>query len=399
MLEQSFPLRRLQCGLVVTIVALTAFLTTGVGAGADQPPQPASAPSNSDAPHGDLPTLKEAFKNYFVIGMAGDLPGNYSERELALVRQQFNAATPENCMKPGLVHPGEDRWRFERTDAFVNWCVENKIAVIHGHTLLWHQQTGDWFFEGGDKAAVVERMKKHIDGLVGRYKGKIYSWDVVNEAINDGGSPRSGQTENLRNSKWLQTVGPEYLTLAFKFAHDADPAAKLYYNDYGIEAGPKHASSMVLLRRLLKEGAPIHGVGIQGHWSTRHIPYDALDRSIADYASLGLKVAISELDVTIAGASGGQLDPPGGGRGRREVRPPTPEELQAQADAYAKLFAIFIKHKDTIERVTFWGLNDRRTWRYGQHPLLFDAENKPKSAFKAVIDEARRASGSSAAGR
>ncbi len=399
MLEQSLPLRRLQCGLVVTIVALTAFLTTGVGAGADPLPQPPSAPSRSDAPHGDLPTLKGAFTNYFVIGMAGDLPGNYSERELALVREQFNSATPENCMKPGLVHPSEDRWRFERTDAFVNWCVENKIAVIHGHTLLWHHQTGDWFFEGGEKAVVVERMKKHIDGLVGRYKGKIHSWDVVNEAINDGGNPRTGQTENLRNTKWLHVVGPEYLTLAFQFAHDADPAAKLYYNDYGIEAGPKHASSMVLLRRLLKEGAPIHGVGIQGHWSTRHIPYDALDRSIANYASLGLKVAISELDVTIAGASGGQLEPPGGGRGRREIRPATPEELQAQADAYAKLFAIFIKHKDTIERVTFWGLNDRRTWRYGQHPLLFDSENKPKSAFKAVIDEARRASGSSAAGR
>lgn len=377
---------------VVLLVIGASMVAVRAAQCADQAAGPTAVANGPVAADRAVASLKEVFKSQFVIGMAGDLPGNYSERELALVREQFNAATPENCMKPSLVHPSENHWRFERTDAFVNWCVENKISAIHGHTLLWHYQTGNWFFQGDDKAVVIQRMKSHIDGLMGRYKGKIHSWDVVNEAINDGGDARTGQTENLRNTGWLRTVGPEYLTLAFKFAHEADPAAQLYYNDYGIEAGPKHASSMVLLRRLLKEKAPIYGVGIQGHWSTRHIPYDELDRAIANYASLGLKVAISELDVTIAGASGGQLNPPGGGRGGREVRPPTPEELQAQADAYAKLFAIFIKHKDTIDRVTFWGLNDRRTWRYGQHPLLFDSENKPKSAFQAVIDEARRAS-------
>ena len=145
-------------------------------------------------------------------------------------------------------------------------------------------------------------MKDHINTLVGRYKGKIHSWDVVNEAINDGGNQETGQTENLRNSKWLQTLGPEFLTLAFKFAHDADPDAILYYNDYSIESGPKHDSSMVLLKRLLKDGAPIHAVGIQGHWRTGSVPYDDIDKAISDYASLGLKVSITELDVTIRGA-------------------------------------------------------------------------------------------------
>lgn len=381
--------RALPLGLLAIVVTFCSAISA---VSDDSSVRPAVAPSAAGTTDGAVPALKDVFKDHFLIGMAGDLPGNYSETELKLVRRQFNAATPENCMKPGLVHPSEGHWRFERTDAFVNWCVENKITAIHGHTLLWHQQTGNWFFQGDDKAVVVQRMKSHIDGLVGRYKGKILSWDVVNEAINDGGNARTSQTENLRNTAWLQAVGPEYLTLAFKFAHEADPAAQLYYNDYGIEAGPKHASSMVLLRRLLKEGAPIHGVGIQGHWSTRYIPYGEIDRAIANYASLGLKVAISELDVTIAGSSGGQFDSPGGGRGRREIRPPSAEELQTQADAYAKLFAIFIKHKDVIDRVTFWGLNDRRTWRYGQHPLLFDAESRPKSAFHAVIDETRRAS-------
>jgi GH35 family endo-1,4-beta-xylanase len=328
------------------------------------------------------PAIKDVYKNHFLIGMAGDIPGNYSPEEVDLVKGHFNVVTPENCMKPGPVHPGEDKWSFERPDALVKWCAENKIAV-HGHTLVWHAQTNNWFFTGGDKEVVTRRMKDHITTLVGRYKGKIQGWDVVNEAINDNGNAETAKAENLRNSPWLRAVGPEFLTLAFKFAHAADPDARLYYNDYGIEAGPKHESSMVLLRRLIKDGAPIHGVGIQGHWSTANVPYEALDKAIKDYASLGLKVSITELDVTIRGAAGGQFGP--GGR-PREVKPASPEDLKAQADAYAKLFAIFIKHKDVIERVTFWGLSDRRTWRFGQHPLIFDASNQRKPAYAAITD-------------
>jgi GH35 family endo-1,4-beta-xylanase len=331
---------------------------------------------------GPGPIIKDVYKSHFLIGMAGDIPGNYSVEELALVRGHFNVVTPENCMKPGPVHPAEDRWNFERPDALVKWCGENQLAVF-GHTLVWHAQTNPWFFAGGDKTLVTKRMKDHITTLVARYRGKVKGWDVVNEAINDRGDAESAKTENLRNSQWLRTVGPEFLTLAFKFAHEADPDAKLYYNDYSIETGPKHESSMVLLRRLLKDGAPIHGVGIQGHWSTTNVPYEAIDKAIRDYASLGLKVSITELDVTIRGAAGGRFGP---GRRPREVKPPSPEDLKSQADAYAKLFAIFIKHKDVIERVTFWGLSDHRTWRFGQHPLIFDAGNLPKPAYGAITD-------------
>lgn len=333
--------------------------------------------------------LKDAFKDSFRIGMAGDVPANYSEQELKTASEHFNAVTPENCMKPGPIHPEEERWQFEQADALVDWAMRNAMS-IHGHTLVWHAQTRDWFFRDGDKERVTQRLKDHIQTLVGRYRTRIHSWDVVNEAINDGGNEETSQTENLRNSRWMQIVGPEFLTLAFKFAHQADPDAVLYYNDYNIESGPKHASSLVLLKRLLQEGAPIHAVGIQGHWRSGGVPFDDIDRAISDYESLGLKVSITELDVTIRGASGGQLGRGFGREALRNASPPSLEDLKAQAEDYARLFAIFEKHKEVIERVTFWGLNDRRTWRFGQHPLLLDANNNPKPAYAAIVNNPER---------
>ena len=355
------------------------------------PAEPEPAPSATPAVEVNIDRIiKDAFKGSFRIGMAGDVPTRYSEQELGVAAEHFNAVTPENCMKSGPIHPDENTWQFARSDALVDWAVQNKMS-IHGHTLVWHSQTRDWFFRGGDKQVVTQRMKDHIHTLVGRYKGKIRSWDVVNEAISDGGNEETGGTENLRNSQWMQTLGPKFLTLAFQFAHEADPNALLYYNDYNIESGPKHASSMVLLQRLLKEGAPIHAVGIQGHWRTGRVPFEDIDKAITDYASLGLKVSITELDVTIRGASGGQLGR-GFGRGRsRTPVPPSAEDLKAQAEDYARLFAIFTKHKDVIQRVTFWGLNDRRTWRFGQHPLILDANNNPKPAYAAIVNDQEKA--------
>jgi GH35 family endo-1,4-beta-xylanase len=233
---------------------------------------------------------------------------------------------------------------------------------------------------------VLQKLRNHILTLVGHFKGKISGWDVVNEAINDGGDDTTAATENLRRSQWFQTVGPDYLLQAFKYAREADPNVALHYNDYNIESGPKHKSSVVLLKRLIADGAPITTVGIQGHWSVPGLTAQKLediDRAIEDYKALKLKVAITELDVTIAGAGGGQLV---GGRGRgAAATPPAPEALQAQADLYGKLFAIFLKHRDVVNRVTFWGLNDRRSWRSGQSPLVFDRENQPKPALRAIV--------------
>ena len=231
------------------------------------------------------------------------------------------------------------------------------------------------------REVVLERLKNHIMTVVGRYKGRIIGWDVINESIADGGD---GTTENLRTFSWYKAVGPDVLTLAFKWAHEADPNAQLYYNDYNIEQGAvenkgKHASSMLLLKRLLAEGAPITGVGIQGHWHLNTNLAD-VEKAIENYASLGLRVSITELDVTATGGNSGAF-------GVRPADGTIPaENYQKQAEVYKKLFEIFMRHSDVIDRVTFWGLSDTRSWRRGQDALLFDGQLNPKPAFKAVID-------------
>lgn len=366
-----------------------AVLACAMGANlAAQNPPPSGAPANPPpAPAAGKPTLKQAFAGKFLIGAANDLRG-LSEAEQAHVRAHYDVLTPENCMKPQPLHPAENNYNWTTADALVKWCEDNQIKVW-GHTLVWHAQTGRWFFEpGADGQAVtrelaMERLKKHIHTVVGRYRGRVIGWDVVNEAISDRGD---GSTENLRSSPWLQTIGPDFLTLAFKWAHEADPKAQLYYNDYNIEQGAtrhrgKHASSLLLLQRLRKEGAPIHGVGIQGHWSL-NTNLEDVEKAIQNYAALGLKVSISELDVTATGDNSGAFPV----RGRGE--PISEEALQKQAEVYRQLFQIFLRHQKTISRVTFWGLSDRRSWRGWQRPLLFDAQLQPKPAFHAVLETA-----------
>ena len=331
--------------------------------------------------------LKDAYAGKFLVGAAGDLR-NYSDAELANLKANYNIITPENCMKPQPIHPSEAAYNWTTADALVQWSQDNKIKVW-GHTLVWHAQTGNWFFQPEadgqpvTRELAMTRLKSHIMTVVGRYKGRVIGWDVVNESIADGGT---GETENLRNSSWYKLIGPEVLTLAFKWAHEADPNAQLYYNDYNIEQGAvenkgKHASSLLLLQRLIKEGAPIHGVGIQGHW---HLDTNIVDveKAITNYESLGLKVSITELDVTAGGTNTGAFP------ARGEAVTISPEALLQQAEVYAKLFDVFKRHSNAIERVTFWGLSDRRSWRSRQKPLLFDAELQPKPAFQAILDVA-----------
>lgn len=380
-------------------------------------------------------SLKEAYAGKFLIGAANDLT-SVNDAEAASIKLHYNVITPENCMKPQPIHPAEDTYNFVTTDAMVDWCEKNGIKVW-GHTLGWHAQTAPWFFQdnspeaqaafaaeqaaaqaaaqannqanteaaapgapgqrpnrqgfgGGrgmptgpqaSKEVVLQRLKDHIMTVAGRYKGRIIGWDVFNESIADGGD---GSTENLRNSSWYRAVGPEVLTLAFKWAHEADPNAQLYYNDYNIEQGAvenkgKHASSMLLLKRLIAEGAPITGVGIQGHW---HLDTNLADveKAIENYASLGLRVAITELDVTSTGDNSGAF---GVQQGERKI---PAENYQKQAEVYKKLFEIFMRHEKVIDRVTFWGLSDTRSWRRGQDALLFDGQLKAKPAFDAVIE-------------
>ena len=266
--------------------------------------------------------LKDAYKGKFLIGTAGDIPGRYSEAELANIKANYNIITPENCMKPASIHPQEDRYNWATADALVDWCQQNDIKVW-GHTLCWHAQTGQWFFGPGPdgqqatRELGMERLQKHIATEVGRYKGRVMGWDVVNESIADNNN--DGTTEHLRTNSWYSFIGPDVLNLAFKWAHEADPDAQLYYNDYNIDQGAvgnkgKHASSMLLLKRLIDQGAPINGVGIQGHWHLDTNMED-VDKAIEDYKSLGLKVSISELDVTATGTNSGSFNIGGAGGG------------------------------------------------------------------------------------
>ncbi|HKM44864.1 MAG TPA: endo-1,4-beta-xylanase [Dysgonamonadaceae bacterium] len=379
-----------------------------------------SQENNNSVP---LKTLKEAFAGKFLIGCADDLTIN-NEAYQESIRKQYDIVTPENSMKPQPIHPTEDTYNFVSTDAMVDWCEKNDL-MVWGHTLAWHGQTPQWFFQdnspeaiaaaaaereanpvtppptqgrngarsnrggfgGADagpqasKEVILERLKSHIMTVAGRYKGRIIGWDVFNESIADGGD---GTTENLRPFSWYKAVGPEVLTLAFKWAHEADPNAQLYYNDYNIEQGAvenkgKHASSMLLLKRLIAEGAPITGVGIQGHW---HLDtnLDDVEKAIENYKSLGLRVAITELDVTATGDNSGAFTV-----GQGENRIPAENYLE-QAEVYRKLFEIFMRHSDVIDRVTFWGLSDTRSWRRGQDALLFDGDLNPKPAYNAVIE-------------
>jgi GH35 family endo-1,4-beta-xylanase len=335
------------------------------------------------------PSLKDAYTGLFLIGAAFDFrtPAEFTGAELDFIRSQFNAVTPENSMKPGPVHPQEQSWNWTQADTLVQFGQDNGIRVF-GHTLVWHSQTNPWFFENANRDVLLARLRNHIHTLVGRYKGRMSGWDVVNEAINDGEGVAG---ENLRESPWRKIVGVDYLTQAFRFAREADPAVPLLYNDYSIESGGKHQSSLLLLRRLIDERAPITGVGIQGHWSLPALTaqkYDDIERAIDNYRALGLRISITELDVTVTGTGGGQF-----GRGQAAPVPPSQDVLAAQAEAYGKLFAIFTRHRAAIDRVTFWGLSDRRSWRRTRYPLPFDADYQPKPALQAIIDAVTRAKG------
>ena len=382
--------RFIPSGLIVCALFLTkSMYGQGNGDGAaGTPSQTVTAASEPAA------GLKDAYAGKFLIGTAGDVPRGYSAAELANIKANYNIITPENSMKPQPTHPAENTWNWTTPDAMVAWCESNNIKVW-GHTLAWHSQTANWFFQGTNgqpltRELAMERLKNHIYTEVGRYKGRIYGWDVVNEAINDNGG---GQTENLRNSSWIRAIGPDYITMAFKWAHEADPNAKLYYNDYNIDqdtnydqATPhytgKHSSSMLLLKRLLKDGAPISGVGIQGHWHLyNNIP--DIEKAISDYESLGLRVSISELDVTATGQNSGAFNVQGG-----NGAPITEDAYKKQAEVYGKIFDIFNRHAKSIDRITLWGISDTRSWRRGQDPLLFDGQLKPKPAYQAVIDVA-----------
>lgn len=347
------------------------------------------------------PALKELFQDDFLVGAAlnqWQVSNRTAETEIA--KTHFNTVTAENALKWGRLHPRPGQYEFEHADRFVEFGQAHGMFVI-GHTLVWHSQTPRWVFEdeGGQPASrelLLTRMRDHIHTVVGRYKGKIRGWDVVNEALNEDGS--------LRTSPWLKIIGEDYLVKAFQFAHEADPEAELYYNDYSMEGGRKRQGATRLVKMLQAAGVKLTGVGLQGHYSLDRPTAGEIEQTIEVFARLGLKVMITELDVDV-------LPTPGPGGADVSMRFGTdpkhnpytnglPTEIERRlADRYAELFETFLKHRDAITRVTFWGVSDRSSWLNHfpirgrtNYPLLFDRDGRPKPAFQAVVELRSRAS-------
>jgi endo-1,4-beta-xylanase len=327
-----------------------------------------------------LKGLKDFYKDYFPVGVAVD-PRNLEGDVAELIKKHFNSLTPENDMKPGPIHPEEDRYNWERADKIVDFAQANGMKV-RGHTLCWHGQTGSWMFRDADgnpasKELALQRLKDHITTVVSHYKGKVYAWDVLNEVITDSDTAKS----IYRMTPWLTICGEEYIAKIFQWAHEADPDAILFYNDYDTEFPGKRDRIYTMLKGLLDAGVPVHAVGLQGHWELGEPTEESLRATIDKFSSLGLKVQITELDVSIYS---NRTDTVGVGF--------TPEREQKQSDIYKMVFNVFREKKDAITGVTFWNVSDRQSWRDSRwgpqgkaYPLLFDENLRPKKAFWEVV--------------
>lgn len=358
-------------------------------------------PADTDAQQ--QPSLKDAYKSCFLVGAALN-PGEFTEtdaRDAEIVKAQFNTISPENVLKWESVHPELDRYNFDLPDKYVAFGEKNHMFIV-GHTLVWHNQTPMWVFEDAEgkplgRDALLKRLHDHIATVVGRYKGRVNGWDVVNEALNDDGT--------LRQTPWLKIIGEDFIAKAFEFAHEADPQAQLQYNDYSLENEAKRKGALELMSKLKAQGVPITGIGLQGHYKIDWPSADQVDVTIAAFAKLGLKVMITELDidalppatqhraadVTLKAELQPKLNPYANG---------LPDSVQEQlAKRYADLFGVFLKHRGEVIRVTFWGVTDASSWLNNwpvrgrtSYPLLFDRDGRPKPAFDAVIKVEREAS-------
>lgn len=346
------------------------------------------------------PGLKDYFAGDFLIGtsMGASQVMDKDPRAKPFIIKNFNSITAENAMKWERIHPRPGVYDFSVADSTVAFALRNNMTMI-GHVLVWHSQTPDWVFTDSlgkplTRDALLERMRDHIFTVAGHFRGKVKGWDVVNEAVNEDGS--------LRKSKWLEIIGEDYIEKAFQYAHEADPDAQLYYNDYNNELPAKREGNVRIIKSLQKDGVKIDGVGIQGHWHLDEPSLTDIDESLSVYASLGLRIVITEMEINVLptppevyGADVQQqakylesLNPYKNG---------CPDSIQTRlAVRYSDIFRIFMKHKKDIDRVTFWGINDGYSWKnnwpiFGRtnYPLLFDRNYQPKPAYFSVIKTAK----------
>ncbi len=348
------------------------------------------------------PTLKETFKKDFYVGAALNYKQSSGQdaKSTALIEQQFNTISPENLLKWGPVHPQPDTYNFKPADDYVAFGQQHKMFVV-GHTLMWHQQTPKWVFEDAagqpvSREVLLKRLKDHINTVVGRYKGKIGGWDVVNEAIDD-------QQGNLRKTKWLEILGEDFAAKAFEYAHQADPKAELYYNDYSLYRPEKREGVIRLVKSLQAKGIKVTAIGMQGHYGLVKPSLEQVEASIVAFSKLGVHVNFTELDIDVlpnpSRRQGADIAETFSADAKYNVYAAgLPDSVQQKlAQRYADLFALFRKHRDVIDRVTLWGVTDADSWLNNwpikgrtSYPLLFDRAYQPKPAFQAVLQTAKQ---------
>lgn len=357
-----------------------------------------AACGNQKATVVEEPSLKDAVGDKFLMGVALNVnqSSGVDTSSIKLVKQHFNSIVAENCMKCEVIHPEEDRYDFTLADQFVSFGEKNGMAVI-GHCLIWHSQLAPWFCvdEKGNNVTpevLKQRMKDHITTIVTRYKGRIKGWDVVNEAILEDGS--------YRKSKFYEILGEEFIPLAFQYAHEADPDAELYYNDYAMNMPGKREGVVKLVSSLKEKGIRIDAVGMQGHMGMDYPDINEFEQSIVAFAGTGVKVMVTEWDMSTLPTvkqSANISDTVA----YQKMLNPYPETLpdsvsKAWNNRMKQFFGLFEKHADVISRVTAWGVSDGDSWKNdfpvkGRHdyPLLFDRNYQPKPFVKEIMAESQ----------
>lgn len=330
--------------------------------------------------------LKDYFKDHFNVGVAVS-PRALKTDEAVLITREFNSITAENAMKMGPIHPFEKVYNWAGGDSIAAFAKRNNMKM-RGHTLCWHNQTPRWlFFDSSTnqqvtKEVLLQRLKEHITTVVTRYKDVIYAWDVVNEVISDKAD------EFFRPSLWYQICGEEFVEKTFQWAHEADPKALLFYNDYNEINPVKRQKIIKMIRNLQAKGIPVHGIGLQGHWAVSEPAKDQLDQTLKDFSALGLALHVTELDISVYTKE----------HNARERKASdydtvfTATKEAKQIEVYKICFELFKKYRKNISSVTFWNISDRSSWLDNfpvrgrkDYPLLFDAQLKPKKAYWEVV--------------
>lgn len=340
-------------------------------------------------------SLKEALGDKFLIGVAVNTRQASGEDTAAvrIIKKHFNAIVAENCMKSQVIHPEEDRYNFVSADSLVRFGEENGMTVT-GHCLIWHSQLAPWFCV--DKAGkpvsaevLKQRMKEHITTVVGRYKGRIKGWDVVNEAILEDGS--------YRKTPFYEILGEEFIPLAFQYAHEADPDAELYYNDYGMNVPGRRDAVVQLVKSLKEKGIRIDAVGMQGHMGLDYPTLEEFEKSILAFASTGVKVMVTEWDMSALPTVSRTANVADTAAYRQSLNPypvELPDSVSRRWNERMRSFTdLFVRHADVITRVTAWGVTDGDSWKNDfpvrgrrEYPLLFDRNYEPKPFLQLIVD-------------